>query len=73
MSGVTSGSGVARLTFPIDNGASAAPTAVLSQDATQSRFREFAIAIAAVILIVLILRAAARRRRERECEPAPAR
>jgi hypothetical protein len=65
-SGVTSGSGTARLTFPIDNGASAAPTTVLRQDATQSPFRESAIAIAAaVILIVLILSVTVRRRRRR--------
>jgi hypothetical protein len=68
-SGVTSGSGTARLTFPIDNGASATPTPVLRQDATQSRFREFAIAIAItvilIILIVLILSVTARRRRRR--------
>jgi hypothetical protein len=65
-SGVTSGSGTARLTFPIDNGASAAPTTVLRQDATQSRFRESAIvSAAAVILIVLILSVTVRRRRRR--------
>jgi hypothetical protein len=67
-SGVTTESGTARLTFPIDNGASAAPTTVLRQDATQSRFREFAIAIvsaAAVILIVLMLSVTVRRRRRR--------
>jgi hypothetical protein len=65
-SGVTSGSGTARLTFPIDNGASAAPTTVLRQDATQSRFRESAIvSAAAVILIALILSVTVRRRRRR--------
>jgi hypothetical protein len=69
-SGVTSRSGTARLTFPIDNGASAAPTTVLRQPATQSRFRESAISIAiaiaaAVILIVLILSVTVRRRRRR--------
>jgi hypothetical protein len=66
-SGVTSGSGTARLTFPIDNGASAAPTTVLRQDATQSRFREAGIALAAavVILIVLVLSVTVRRRRRR--------
>ncbi|MEY2568615.1 MAG: hypothetical protein QOE35_3144 [Actinomycetota bacterium] len=65
-SGVTSGSGTARLTFPIDNAASAGPTTVHRQGATQSRFREFAVAdAAAVILIVLILSVTARRRRRR--------
>jgi hypothetical protein len=64
-SGLTSGSGTARLTFPVDNGASAAPSTVLRQDATQSRFREVAIAIAVVILVVLILSVTARRRRRR--------
>jgi hypothetical protein len=65
-SGLTSESGTARLTFPTDNGASAAPTSVLGQDATQSRFREAAIASAAVvILIVLLVSATVRRRRRR--------
>jgi hypothetical protein len=63
-SGVTSESGTARLTFPIDNGASAAPSAVLRHDATQSWFRGAAIAIA-VILIVLIVSVTVRRRRRR--------
>jgi hypothetical protein len=69
-SGVTSRSVTARLTFPIDNGASAAPTTVLRQDARQSRFRPSAIAVAvavaiAVILIVLIVCVTVRRRRRR--------
>jgi hypothetical protein len=65
-SGLTSGSGTARLTFPIDNGASAAPTTVLRQDPTQSWFRESAIvSAAAVILIVLILSVTVRLRRRR--------
>jgi hypothetical protein len=66
-SGVTSASGTARLTFPIDDGASAPPTPVRPQDATHSRFREAAIpiAIAAVILIVLSSSVALRRRRRR--------
>ncbi|MDT5014660.1 MAG: hypothetical protein QOD39_820 [Mycobacterium sp.] len=64
-SGVTSESGTARLTFPIDNGANAAPITVLRQDATQSAFPEAAIGIAVVILIVLIGSVTARRRRRR--------
>jgi hypothetical protein len=65
-SGVTSESGTARVTFPIANGASAAPTTVLRKDATQARFRQSAIAsAAAVILIVLILSVTMRRRRRR--------
>jgi hypothetical protein len=63
-SGMTSVSGTARLTFPTDSGASAAPTTVLRQDATQSPFRAIASA-AAVILIVLILSVTVRRRRRR--------
>jgi hypothetical protein len=62
-SGITSASGTARLTFPIDNGASAAPTTVLPQDGTRSPFR--AIAIAVVILIVLIVSVTVRRPRRR--------
>jgi hypothetical protein len=65
-SGVTSESGTARLTFPIDNGASAAPTTVIRQHAPQSPFRAIAsAAVVVVVLILLMLSVAVRRRRRR--------
>jgi hypothetical protein len=68
VSGLTSETVTGRLTFPSDNGASAAPTIVARTHA--ARMPILVIAIAGGAMLALLLLWLAARRRRRRAEPA---